>query len=274
MLDMPAGARLARTAPPAPAPTTTGPGPVDNARGVGRGSVRPTLGDGVGDPQITQAPGMPGFPTPPPAPRSGDGSGTHGVRSASIGDRLFEQVAHRLADAADAIGLNNAARNMRHYLDNTGAVQTVDPAMIQRDLPGVARAMDGTFQTNIVQAAANEVRDQYQGQPMQFQITEPWKVASATKPQSQDWFFALGSFSYAHTADVRVTPNADGSAHVEIRSQLNIFDRYNWDAGKSVTIGPITVTDEQMGRLHDVGLAREFEVRGTSTGPSASFDVR
>ncbi|MBE7451440.1 MAG: hypothetical protein HS111_21840 [Kofleriaceae bacterium] len=50
-----------------------------------------------------------------------------------------------------------------------------------------------------------------------------------------------------------------------------MFDRYNWDQGKSVTIAGITVRDEQLGRLHRVGLAREFDVEGSSTPHESSW---
>lgn len=41
-----------------------------------------------------------------------------------------------------------------------------------------------------------------------------------------------------------------------------VFDRYNWDADKSTPLGPGIVSDAELGRLHQVGLAREFVVRG------------
>jgi hypothetical protein len=46
---------------------------------------------------------------------------------------------------------------------------------------------------------------------------------------------------------------------------MHVYDRYNWDQGKSVSILGIKVKDEQLGRLHRVGLAREFDVKGQSS---------
>ena len=265
-----------RSVGPSPAPPATQPVAAsrgDAARNVGRGSVRPTIGDGVGEPTVADKPGLPPFPRPPVAPSTGDGSGVHGARSPSFGDRLFKQVAYRAADAADAIGLNNAARHMRQYLGNSGAPLAVDPDRMRRDMPKIASAMDSSFNSQVRDVALAKVARDYGGRPIEFQVTTPWNNAYATKGQSQDWFYAIGGFSYAHTANVKVTPNADGSAHVEITSQLNVFDRYNWDGGKAVTIGPITVTDDQMGQLHKVGLAQEYEVRGTARGPGVSLDL-
>lgn len=254
-------------------PQPAGPDRLDQTRDTGRGTIRPTLGDGVGAPVIANKPGLPSFPPVPAVPKTGDGSGAHGMRSPGVGDKLFEQIAYRLADSADAIGLNNAARHMQHYLGNGGGTLAVDPAAMRRDMPAIARAMDASFDAQIRDIAQAKVVEEFRGKPMEFQITTPWNGGYATKGQSQDWFYAIGGFSYAHTANVRVTANKDGGAHVVITSSVHVFDRYNWDGGKAVTIGPVTVTDEQLGELHKVGLAQEFEVRGTADGPRSTFDV-
>lgn len=254
----------------------SGPDRGDDVRGTGRGNggVRPTIGDGAATPAgITPGAGVPGFPAPPAAPATGDGSGAHGSRAATLGDRAFEQVAYRVADAADAIGLNNAARNMRHYLGNSGDVLQIDPARLAADIPAIGADMTSTWNSQVRDQALAHVRANYDGQPMQFQITSQWNGAYATKDASQDWFYAVGGFSYAHTANVTVTPRADGGATVRIEGQTHVFDRYNWDGGKAVTIGPMTVRDEQLGALHDAGLAREFEIRGSSNAPSGTYVI-
>lgn len=52
---------------------------------------------------------------------------------------------------------------------------------------------------------------------------------------------------------------------IEMLFTMHVHDRYNWDQGKAVTIAGITVKDEQLGRLHRVGLAQEYDVDGDST---------
>jgi hypothetical protein len=42
-----------------------------------------------------------------------------------------------------------------------------------------------------------------------------------------------------------------------------VFDRYNWDKGKSVEIAGITITDRFMGEFHRQGLAQEFDCMGS-----------
>ena len=41
-----------------------------------------------------------------------------------------------------------------------------------------------------------------------------------------------------------------------------LYDRYNWDRGKSVTLFGVTVTDQFMGGFHCQGLAKEFDCHG------------
>ena len=49
--------------------------------------------------------------------------------------------------------------------------------------------------------------------------------------------------------------------------EYKFFDRYNWDKGKSVTINiagrPVTITDAFMGEFHRMGLANEFNMKGS-----------
>lgn len=56
--------------------------------------------------------------------------------------------------------------------------------------------------------------------------------------------------------------------------EFHVFDRYNWDKGKSVTIGPFVITDESLGQLHQAGLAQEYEVNGTSSSTTSSWSYR
>lgn len=238
----------------------------DGVRTTGRESIRPRLGDGPATSvEITPGPGMPGYPTPPAAPATGDGSAAHGSARPGPGEHLTEATFYRVADAADTIGMNNAARHMRHYLGNSGDTLWVDPARMAADMPRNAALMDAAFQQDVVARARAHVAANWTGETMHFQITTPWRSDTyATQADSSDWFYAVGGYSYAHTASVTVRADQNGRPVITIEADRHIFDRYNWDEGKSVTIAGIRVTDEQLGRLHETGLAREFEVRGTT----------
>jgi hypothetical protein len=237
----------------------------DGVRTTGRDTIRPRTGSGPATGvEVTPGPGMPGYPAPP-ARGARDGSAAHGTVAATFGDHLTESTFYRVADGADTIGLNNAARHMRHYLGNSGQMLWVDPAQMAADMPRNAALMDAAFQRDVVAVAQATVAANWSGQPMTFQITTPWRSDTyATRSDSQDWFFAVGGFSYAHTAAVTVRPDSNGRPVISIEANRHIFDRYNWDEGKAVTIAGITVNDRQLGRLHEAGLAQEYEVRGTT----------
>jgi hypothetical protein len=48
---------------------------------------------------------------------------------------------------------------------------------------------------------------------------------------------------------------------------------YNWDSGKSVTIGPVKIGDGVLGDLHKQGLAKNYEVHGTTGVESATVGL-
>ena len=47
--------------------------------------------------------------------------------------------------------------------------------------------------------------------------------------------------------------------------KFHFRDRYNWDTGKGVKVGIISISDESLGRLHRVGIAQEFDMVGEVT---------
>jgi hypothetical protein len=48
-----------------------------------------------------------------------------------------------------------------------------------------------------------------------------------------------------------------------VEFEYKFYDRYNWDRGKAVTILGVTVTDQFMGTFHRMGLAQQFDMRGS-----------
>lgn len=231
----------------------------------------------VSEPVSEIPPGsLPGRPDPPPKPEAGDGSAEYGSVERSWLERRYDEAQvvlwNRVADGADAMGLDNAARNMRHYLGNSGSEQNVAPEAMLRDLPGFREKANQTFEYELLPQIDERIAKEYNGQPLRFQVTTEWQGYYAEKGESEDWYYAIGGFSYAHGADVIVTPNPDGSPHVEVEHQLHIFDRYNWDKGKGVDIMGVRVGDAQLGHLHEVGQAKEFEVWGTSGSNHYAYD--
>jgi hypothetical protein len=88
---------------------------------------------------------------------------------------------------------------------------------------------------------------------------------------NEDWHLALGSFSYSVSG--KVTVSKSGLASLQYIA--SIFDRYNWELNTTFTIPRLsveiaghkfvpTLTGEQLGSLNKVGLARVYNVRGSS----------
>ncbi|HFQ92787.1 MAG TPA: WXG100 family type VII secretion target [Anaerolineae bacterium] len=220
--------------------------------------------------------GLPGFPPSPPPPASGDGAGEHGAVARNWleqrWDDLQKQLWYEVADGADAVGLDNAARHMRHYLSNTGDTLTVSPEAMLRDMPDFQQKVQQTIQYDLTDAINKRIAAEYTGQPATFQVTTDWMGDYAQKNKSADWYYAMGGFSYAVGAEVTVTPGENDRPLVQVNYQVHVFDRYNWDPGKSVNIGPVHIPDATPGHLHQVGIAREYEVRGTSAIYSHNYE--
>jgi hypothetical protein len=197
-----------------------------------------------------------------------DGSGAWGAEADDRGvtDRANHYMWTRVALAAEGMGLTNAARHMRHYLGNTGATLIINPDNMMRDVEPLRMAFD--VQVAHAQATVNE-RIAAMGDNVtaaNYVLTgERHSDVYCSQSISADWFYAVGGFTYWYTAEVAVTPVADGPPRITMIFTLHVHDRYNWDQGKQVQIAGITVTDEQLGRLHRVGLAQEYDVEGTAT---------
>lgn len=101
--------------------------------------------------------------------------------------------------------------------------------------------------------------------PVQFQ--SQWLPGGfyITRTLSDDWFFAMGGIQLSATGVVTVHKPADGAEpRITVEYKAYVHDRYNWDGDKSTEIAGVTVSDKRMGALHTAGLAREYDVDGSS----------
>lgn len=199
---------------------------------------------------------IPRPPSDPPAP-AGDGIGPYKSQSAGIKDRLSRAKFTAVARAARIKGYSNASKHLIHYLQNTGKTLTIAPESIMKDLPNFKQAARALVQ-NRATLAYNSI-NRANGSKA---FSSRWNGFYAKKG---DWFYALGGYSYSVTGVVTKYGNK-GS----MKYKIHIFDRYNWDKGKEVTIGPFTFKDSELGNLHLKGLAREYVVRGSSKENSVS----
>ncbi|MFF3836542.1 hypothetical protein [Streptomyces sp. NPDC001930] len=85
--------------------------------------------------------------------------------------------------------------------------------------------------------------------------------------KADEWFHAVGAHEQSISGMVTVKPGADGKPEVSLDYQVNVWDRYNWDPGKSTPFadGLINISDDDMGRLHKVGFGQEFDMKGSSS---------
>ena len=84
------------------------------------------------------------------------------------------------------------------------------------------------------------------------------------REENADWFFAIGGYTRwgKGEAVISIDPTLN-LRHYEVDFEYRVFDRYNWDGGKAVTIAGHVITDEFMGEFQRQGLAREYDCYGS-----------
>ncbi|MGQ4599587.1 hypothetical protein [Nocardia sp. R6R-6] len=206
---------------------------------------------------------------PDPLPYPPDDPGQGAWRSQPIYSRgddiLFAKVAAEAVIAADSKGWTHAAGHLNHYLENKGT--GLDPKVdeLLRDVPDADRAANKSAETEIRRIASEASTANNYENPVQFQsqwLPKGFYILQSVNP---DWFFAMGGIQMCTTGVVTVRKPADDSEpRVTVEYKVWVHDRYNWDGKKSVEIAGVTVTDKRMGALHTAGLAREYDMDGTS----------
>lgn len=59
-----------------------------------------------------------------------------GVANAGLGDHALHELMKGVVDGLDLNGQHTAAILLKHWLENSGTPQVVDPAQLMRDIPG------------------------------------------------------------------------------------------------------------------------------------------
>jgi hypothetical protein len=224
-------------------------------------------------PSLLDIPGVP-FPRPNPPPEN-DGSGPFSVERPTREDRRFAEEIDGLASRAPFGGYLQAARHLRHFREATGTVLVPDVGGMLRQARGFARAVDSQAVNQLYPLIRHEVARRYNGRSQTFTLSTPWLPFQAER--GSDWYYAMGSWDYAHTARVTMTPARNGRVQVRVEQHLRVYDRYNWDVKKQVTIpyilGDVTITDQRMGRLHTTGLGREYIIRGSLRRGAGNYNI-
>jgi Flp pilus assembly pilin Flp len=244
-------------------------------RNRGRGDTEQPEGTS-GDPAPPSSLGEPvagesvPHPEPPPWKPVDPGAGEHDSEGASLKDYATEVAAEAGANAL-AGPWPDASRNLLHFLGNSGKPLEQDVNGMLDDIPEFA-AQTGQDQADLGLTAIEEAKRRGATGPITFPVNTPWQGygydpdTGATSYDNENWFYALGGWQYNLTGEVTVYPptTPGGAWRYEVATRVNIRDQYNWDGGKGVTIGPLSVSDEQLAELHRAGLAQEFVAVGAS----------
>ncbi|WP_344069758.1 hypothetical protein [Streptomyces crystallinus] len=196
------------------------------------------------------------------------GSGPFGAEKPTPRDVWLHAKALSIATAGDVLGETGASRNMLHYLSGTGKPLNLDVDRMLHE--------DSEFRSGIEQehVAGNQdvwrkkaLGEFYRAGGDKTVVVPVESPALHRTLKSDEWFHAVGSHAQNVSGMVTVSPNRDGGPpKVSVDYQVNVWDRYNWDKGKSTTFpGGIVIPDADMGRLHTVGIAQEFDMRGSSS---------
>ncbi|MFI6344003.1 hypothetical protein [Streptomyces sp. NPDC050560] len=198
-----------------------------------------------------------------------EGAGPWGVRDPGLADYRTKAMLEMLANGADMKGMTDAARHMAHYLDDSGTVMDLPVDKMMHDDPGFQHAMDEQVRTHADswRSKALEAYRQGGGRPVTIPVETANRGYSFPAEGQPNWFYAVGSTNSNLTGAVTVAPGADGKPKVSLDYQVNAWDRYNWDVhqNKSVSIAGHTVMDGNQAKLHEAGLAKEFDMRGSSS---------
>lgn len=212
-------------------------------------------------------------PDPPVWIPPDEGSGEYDQRDPGFEDYANYELAELIATGGDLTGKEPAAENMRHFLGNSGDDMPIDVDDMMTSAPQLAAEIEATRQQMGQQAIADAQQSGATG-PVTFPINTDWSGYYISESESAEYFYATGGMQYNVNGSVTAHPPSTpgGEWTYEMNTEVNTRDRYNWDSGKSVTIGPVQVDDEQMQGLHQSGLAQEYNIVGqssrqTTTGP-------
>ncbi|MGW0706405.1 hypothetical protein ACWD4G_10665 [Streptomyces sp. NPDC002643] len=196
------------------------------------------------------------------------GSGKHGSESPGFDEWVTKQKMELLTEGADWKGMTDASRHMAHYLGNSGSPMNLPVDKMMTDVPAFKSYVDDTVRLNQDdwrKQALEEFRKNG-GKPVAFPVEAKQPEGFYfTQQDDPNWFYAVGGANTNVTGVVTAVPDANGNPKISVDYQANVWDRYNWDEGKGVNVGPLDIPDGQMAKLHRVGMAQEFDMSGSSS---------
>ncbi len=195
------------------------------------------------------------------------GSGAFDTEDPTAHDLWVLTQAQAIAAGGDVTGEVAASRNMQHYLSGTGEPLELDVDRILHDDSGFRTDVGTLHIAENQEAWRQKALDEFEKAGGDRTVVVPVESQAIGRTFGEDeWFHAVGSHQQNVSGMVTVSPGDGGKPQVSLDYQVNVWDRYNWDSGKSTTFpGGVTIPDDDMGRLHKVGFAQEFDMRGSSS---------
>ncbi|MFD9685380.1 hypothetical protein ACFWXO_06420 [Kitasatospora sp. NPDC059088] len=203
--------------------------------------------------------------------KADEGAGPWKVREPGLHEQNVRATALALVAGGSLVGYPDASVNMAHYLDGTGTPLTVDVDRMLGDDAGFKADAGVQLAANTAQwrQAALDAFEKSGGAPVSVPVESP--VAHRTFGD-RNWYLAVGSHPYLTSGVVTAVPGPDGKPRVSLQYQVNVWDRYNWDPGKSTPIAGTDVTDADMASLHRTGLAKEYDIVGRTRPVTVRLD--
>ncbi|MFB7935559.1 hypothetical protein [Streptomyces sp. NPDC056049] len=204
------------------------------------------------------------------------GSGPFDAEDPTPRDLWLHAQALGIATAGDVIGQTGASRNMLHYLRGTGATLDLDVDRMLADDSGFRSDIENDHVAVNQDSWRRQALAEFHGAGGDRTVVVP--VESRTRHTNlvdDEWFRAVGAHAQNVSGYVTVVPDTHGGPpKVSLDYQVNVWDRYNWDPGKSTPFadGLISISDDDMGRLHKVGFAQEFDMKGSSSTHQHDLD--
>ena len=199
-----------------------------------------------------------------PVYKGGEGHGTHGRLDPVEADFVNWAFWLEVADVAEMSGLVTAAAHMRHFLGNSGEKLEVDLYEIGARSPvlmsNVEAAQNAAVSSAVVRLSQQEELDHQVFRAPSLE--RGGKQTEFARSESEDLYLAIAGNEQKVWSTCVFEPDFLGGGTLLVETTLRLWDEYNWDVGKSTEIAGVTVSDATLGRLHSVGLAQEFPIRG------------
>ena len=142
-----------------------------------------------------------------PGDSEGEGSGPHAQRGANLGDHLKHEAATSAAYGM-APFWPDAARNLFHFLNNSGRPLDMNTNGMLKDLPSLQNNVNSDLNRMTSEAVEKAKTSGYTG-PVTYPFVTDWQDEYAEKSENANWFYATGGYQHATAGTITVYP--DGS---------------------------------------------------------------